>query len=162
MLSRCCSAMRSVVSAHSKRSMSACGLSLTRSWPCSDGSACLTVQHAVAEQATDRWCSHTTWGQEFWQILAQWVWNLRGELGHALHPTPMRATEFAAAQMGEPAEPAPDPTSRPPEPAPVAYGPPQWARPSYTKGFAGSDFSLSYVTGSSPLHSSSRCATRGK
>jgi hypothetical protein len=63
------------------------------------------------EQATDRWCSHTTWGQEFWQILAQWVWNLRLELGHAFHPTPMRTTEFASAQMGEPAEPAP--ASRP-------------------------------------------------
>ncbi|EFH82960.1 hypothetical protein Krac_3858 [Ktedonobacter racemifer DSM 44963] len=23
------------------------------------------------EQDLDRWCSHTTWGQEFWQILAQ-------------------------------------------------------------------------------------------
>lgn len=23
----------------------------------------------------DRWCSRTAWGQEFWQILAQWVWN---------------------------------------------------------------------------------------
>jgi len=94
------------------------------------------------EQATDRWCSHTTWGRELWQILAQWVWNLRLELGHALHPTPMRTTEFASAQMGEPVEPAPDPASRLPEPAPVAYGPPQWARPSYTKGFAGADFSL--------------------
>ena len=53
------------------------------------------------EQDTDRWCSHTTWGQEFWQILAQWVWNLRLELGHALHPTPMRTTEFAfAATLG--------------------------------------------------------------
>jgi hypothetical protein len=51
----------------------------------------------------------------------------------------MRTTEFASAQMGEP---APDPASRPPEPVPVAYGPPQWARPSYTKGFAGADFSL--------------------
>jgi hypothetical protein len=29
-----------------------------------------------------------------------------------------------------------------PPPVPVAYGPPQWARPSYTKGFAGADFSL--------------------
>jgi len=29
-----------------------------------------------------------------------------------------------------------------PPPAPVAYGPPQWARPSYTKGFAGADFSF--------------------
>jgi hypothetical protein len=94
------------------------------------------------EQDLDRWCSHTAWGQEFWQILAQWIWNLRLELGHVLHPTPMRMTEFASAQMDESAEAAPDPVSRPPEPAPVPYGPPQWARPSYTKGFAGADFSL--------------------
>jgi hypothetical protein len=29
-----------------------------------------------------------------------------------------------------------------PPPVPVAYGPPQWARPSYTKGVAGADFSF--------------------
>ncbi len=93
------------------------------------------------EQAPDRWCSHTAWGQEFWLILAQWIWNLRLELGHALHPTPMRTTEFAPAQVGESAETAPDPVLRPSEPTLVTYGPPQWARSSYTKGFAGADFS---------------------
>src|SRR6266702_4504356 len=30
--------------------------------------------------------------QEFWQIIAQWVWNLRLELGQQLQPTPMRLT----------------------------------------------------------------------
>jgi hypothetical protein len=25
----------------------------------------------------DRWCSHSAWGQECWQLIAQWVWNLR-------------------------------------------------------------------------------------
>ncbi len=94
------------------------------------------------EQDPDRWCSHTAWGQEFWLILAQWIWNLRLELGHTLHPTPMRTTEFAPAQASESVETAPDPVSRSPEPAPVIYGPPQWARPSYTKGFAGADFRL--------------------
>jgi hypothetical protein len=94
------------------------------------------------EQDPDRWCSHTAWGQEFWLILAQWIWNLRLALGHALHPTPMRTTEFAPASMGESAEVAPDPISRPSESASVIYGPPQWARPSYTKGFAGADFTL--------------------
>jgi hypothetical protein len=29
------------------------------------------------EHDPDRWCWHTPCGQEFWQILAQWVWNLR-------------------------------------------------------------------------------------
>jgi hypothetical protein len=30
------------------------------------------------EQAIDRWVSRTQWGQEFWQIINQWIWNLRG------------------------------------------------------------------------------------
>ena len=50
------------------------------------------------EQASDRWVSHTHWGQECWQILSQWMWNLRLELGHHLDPTPVRTTEFAPAQ----------------------------------------------------------------
>ena len=29
--------------------------------------------------------------------MAQWVWNLRSELGHQLDPTPLRITEFAPA-----------------------------------------------------------------
>ncbi len=45
----------------------------------------------------DRWCSHSAWGQEAWQCVAQWVWNLRLELGHHLHPDPVRTTEFAPA-----------------------------------------------------------------
>jgi hypothetical protein len=34
-------------------------------------------------------------GQECWQIVSPWIWNLRLELGHQLEPTPMRMTEFA-------------------------------------------------------------------
>lgn len=29
----------------------------------------------------DRWCSYSAWGQEAWQIVSQWIWNLRLELG---------------------------------------------------------------------------------
>jgi hypothetical protein len=47
------------------------------------------------EQDPDRWCSHSPYGQEAWQIISQWVWNLRLELGHQLEPAPMRTTEFA-------------------------------------------------------------------
>jgi hypothetical protein len=71
------------------------------------------------EQNSDRWCSHTPCGQEFWHILSQWVWNLRLELGHALHPTPMRTTEFAPAQALGPEAQAPVPSPQP------SYGPPQ-------------------------------------
>ena len=85
------------------------------------------------EQDPDRWCSHTPCGQEFWQIVSQWVWNLRLELGQHLSPTQMRTTEFARAFVSESA-----PAS---EPAPaLAYGPPQWARQSFTGGFPGSAF----------------------
>ena len=45
----------------------------------------------------DRWCSHSASGQECWQLVAQWVWNLRLELGHQLEPTPLRITGFAPA-----------------------------------------------------------------
>jgi hypothetical protein len=51
------------------------------------------------EQDFDRWCSYTANGQEFWQILSQWIWNLRLELGHRLHPTVMRTTAFAKAEV---------------------------------------------------------------
>jgi len=49
------------------------------------------------EQDPDRWCSHEAIGQEAWQIISQWVWNLRLELGHQLAPDPVRTTEFAPA-----------------------------------------------------------------
>src|SRR5262249_840041 len=55
------------------------------------------------EQDPDRWCSHTPCGQECWQIVSQWVWNLRLELGHQLEPAPLRTTEFAPpAAMASP------------------------------------------------------------
>src|SRR5436190_3994890 len=56
-----------------------------------------TLSDEDREQDPDRWCSHSVWGQEAWQCIAQWVWNLRLELGHQLHPDPVRTTEFAPA-----------------------------------------------------------------
>jgi hypothetical protein len=87
-------------------------------------------------QDPDRWCSHTAFGQEFWLILAQWIWNLRLELGHLLHPTPMRTTEVAPAQALS------DPTPIADKAAPVAYEPPKFARPAQMGGFAGDRFTL--------------------
>ncbi len=86
------------------------------------------------EQDPDRWCSHTACGQEAWQILSQWMWNLRLELGHHLHSTPMRTTEFAPALA--PSDPAPVPD----KPTPVTYGPPKFARPAQMGGFPGDAF----------------------
>jgi hypothetical protein len=56
-----------------------------------------TLSDENIEQDPDRWCSHSAWGPEVWQIVAQWIWNVRLELGHHLHPDPVRTTEFAPA-----------------------------------------------------------------
>ena len=87
------------------------------------------------EQDADRWCSHAPCGQDCWQIISQWVWNLRLELGHRLHPTAMRLTEFAPALT----TPLPVPVLEPP--VEVAYSQPQWARPAQMGGFPGDAFS---------------------
>jgi hypothetical protein len=84
------------------------------------------------EQDPDRWCSHSACGQEFWQILSQWMWNLRLELGQHLAPTAMRCTEFAPALAVSPAPAI--------ESAAVKYGPPKFARTSFTGGFPGAAF----------------------
>ena len=99
------------------------------------------------EQDSDRWYSHTLWGQEFGQILAQWVWNLRLELGQKLSPSELHTTEFAKALADVPplaSEPIAAVHAVPAEtpPSQVQYGPPQWARPSFTGGFPGSAFTL--------------------
>jgi hypothetical protein len=91
------------------------------------------------EQESDRWYSHAPWGQEFAQILAQWIWNLRLELGQQFSPAELRTTEFAPALEAE--APSTDESEPAGSPSPaVVYGPPQWARPSFTHGFPGSTF----------------------
>ncbi len=84
------------------------------------------------EQEPDRWCSHTANGQEAWQIVSQWVWNLRLELGHKLHPDPVRTTEFA------PTTPPALPHTTPP----AGYAPPQVGSAWKAGRFSGQDFAL--------------------
>src|SRR6266702_3717261 len=85
------------------------------------------------EQDPDRWCSHTAMGQEAWQIVSQWIWNLRLELGHVLEPTEMRTTEFAPALS--PAH------KESPAQAPVqGYGKASVALPWKQGRFSGQDF----------------------
>jgi hypothetical protein len=84
----------------------------------------------------DRWCSHSAWGQECWQLVSQWVWNVRLELGHQLEPMPMCLTEFAPAipSQSEQAATSPVPAS--------GYGPPAPAASWKAGRFSGQDFSL--------------------
>jgi len=84
------------------------------------------------EQDPDRWCSHAPAGQEAWQIVSQWVWNLRLELGHMLEPTPLRTTEFAPPIAETTAEQAPV----------QGYGKPAVALPWKVGHFSGQDFIL--------------------
>ncbi len=87
----------------------------------------------------DRWCSHSAWGQECWQAVSQWVWNLRLELGHQLEPAPLRLTEFASAIPKQSAQAATRPTASAPA---SGYGPPTTAT-SWKRGrFTGADFPL--------------------
>ena len=44
-----------------------------------------TLADEDREGDPDRWCSLTPCGQEFWQIVWQWVWNLRLALSAAVH-----------------------------------------------------------------------------
>ena len=57
-----------------------------------------------------------------WQILSQWLWNLRLEFGPQLSPTAMRVTEFAPAHVPEPA-PGASPAPEAQAAFPVVYGP---------------------------------------
>jgi hypothetical protein len=88
----------------------------------------------------DRWCSHSAWGQEAWQIVAQWTWNLRLELGHQLAPEPVRTTEFAPALPSQ-QEHAPTPPASPAASAPASgYAPPAPATSWKAGRFTGADF----------------------
>jgi hypothetical protein len=84
------------------------------------------------EQEPDRWCSHTACGQEVWQIVCQWTWNLRLELGHQLEPEPMRTTEFAPAFA-----PVKEPSA-----SATGYAPAEVALPFKQGRFCGRDFVL--------------------
>ena len=91
------------------------------------------------EQDPDRWCSHSAWGQECWQLVSQWVWNLRLSLGHQREPTSLRITAFAPAIPPQSEHTAACPAS--PAPAP-GYGPPAIATSWKTGRFSGQDFPL--------------------
>jgi hypothetical protein len=88
------------------------------------------------EQDPDRGCRQSSCGQECWQVVAQWVWNLRLELGHQLHPDPVRTTSIAPAcsSTHEDVTNFPSP--------PQGYGFPEVALPWKAGRFSGRDFAL--------------------
>ena len=96
-----------------------------------------TLADEDQEQDPDRWVSHTATGQEAWQLISQWVWNLRLELGHQLHPDPVRTTEFAPALA--PPVPKEAHTQAPPV---QGYGSAEVALPWKASRFSGQDFAL--------------------
>src|SRR2546430_17613229 len=71
-------------------------------WPCICIAARLRTRLSDEdlEQDPERWASHAAPGQEGWQIVSQWVWNLRLELGSRLLPDPVRTTELPPAPPG--------------------------------------------------------------
>jgi hypothetical protein len=56
-----------------------------------------TLSEEDRELATDRVVSGNPYGQEAWQILTQWVWNLRLQLGWRATPCAPRVTRWAEA-----------------------------------------------------------------
>ena len=87
-----------------------------------------------AEQDPDRWCSCTPAGQEFWQVVSQWVWNTRLALGLVGQGPALRRTRWPAPPPDPPTSPAPSPSAVPaPDQAEAAalvegYGPLELAR----------------------------------
>ncbi len=103
-----------------------------------------------AEQDPDRWCSCTPHGQEFWQILSQWVWNTRLELGMVAAAHGLRTTRWDDAAVptwiaaAEPAEAVPPYDAPATKPMVAQYGPLEvaqnWGRASGR--FTGDAFSV--------------------
>ena len=80
-----------------------------------------TLAQEDQEQEPDRWCSGHPAGQESWQLLSQWVWNVRLRLGAVAATPPVRRTLWAEAQV--PADAA-SPGAEVPSPDPQPDGPP--------------------------------------
>lgn len=82
-----------------------------------------TLADEDLEGDPDRWCSLSASGQEFWQVVWQWVWNLRLACSAGCTHDPLREIEWAPPQTGKAqslAEPAPQEDPQ--------YGPLEWAR----------------------------------
>lgn len=61
------------------------------------------------EQDADRWCSCTPYGQEFWQIVSQWLWNTRLELGMVGQEHALRWTHWSPSLLSSTSPTIPPP-----------------------------------------------------
>src|SRR6266487_3703196 len=106
--------MPAAESARSKRSMSVCNLSLTRSWLSSDGTACLIARHSPAflrhsthlqSRPCARSCFRTCW-PDLWRKTGS-----RLDCGTGREPTPWSSMSMA---RDKPPENLPCPSDLPP------------------------------------------------
>ena len=82
-----------------------------------------TLADEDREGDPDRWCSLSSCGQDCWQVMWQWVWNLRLALLVGMADDVVRSMEWAPEHDERPhtiAVPVPDETP--------TYGPLEWAR----------------------------------
>lgn len=86
-----------------------------------------TLADEDREGDPDRWCSLTACGQEFWQVVWHWVWNLRLTLSASSDQAPLREMEWAPPHPQTDAGAAQAIAEPPPGEEP-AYGPLAWAR----------------------------------
>lgn len=102
------------------------------------------------EQDADRWCSCTPDGQEFWQIVSQWLWNTRLELGMVGKQDALRWTHWSPSLLSTASPTIPPPAEANTidevveEAVQASYGPLELAHDSgRARGrFSGQDFEI--------------------
>jgi hypothetical protein len=94
-----------------------------------------TLADEDVEGDPDRWCSYSAHGQELWQVIWQWVWNLRLALGQRLEGVATGSQRSSVRSMEwAPALPAatvdlPVATNATSDETAAEYGPLEWAEP---------------------------------
>jgi hypothetical protein len=100
------------------------------------------------EQNPDRWCSHSPIGQEFWQIVSQWLWNTRLELGSIAQVESLRWTAWESGRQDASATLLPEAALASEAPTPgdlvASYGPLELAQPwaKARRRFSAQDFTM--------------------
>jgi hypothetical protein len=100
------------------------------------------------EQDPDRCCSQTPVGPEFWQIISQWVWNTRLELGSVGQAQPLRWTTWETEHADAPASLLPESVMSNQAAGTgdvvATYGPLELAQPwaKARRGFSAQDFTM--------------------